>query len=80
MAAPSRAIALKTIGRIDKFLSEAQNFTAEIANAQTKSDAPALYDLGDKAFDDIERIRKRLRSFVERMDRRDRDRRRARSR
>lgn len=76
MPVPSRAQALRTIGRIDRFLSEAQNFTAEISNMETKGEAPKLYDLGDKAWDDIEKIRRRLRDFVERIDRRDRDRRR----
>lgn len=80
MPVPSRAEALRTIGRIDKLLSEAQNFTAEIANMETKSEAAKLFDLGDKAWDDIERIRRRLRDFVERLDRRDRDRRRSRAR
>lgn len=54
----------RALGRVDHFLSEAQDQIGKhLANAETKTSSPDVYKIGNEAFDDIERLRWKLRKY-----------------
>jgi hypothetical protein len=54
----------RVFGRIDHALSTAQDQIARnLANAETKISSPQLYKIGDELFDDIEKLRWKMRKW-----------------
>jgi hypothetical protein len=54
----------RVLGRIDHFLSSAQGqIGSHLTNMETKTSSPQVYKIGDELYDDIERLRGKLRKW-----------------
>lgn len=54
----------RVFGRIDHALSTAQDQIARnMTNAETKTSSPQLYKIGDELFEDIEKLRWKMRKW-----------------
>lgn len=55
----------RVLGRIDHFLSSAEDqIGRHLTTMETKQSSPTVYKIGDELYDDIERLRWKLRRWM----------------
>lgn len=53
----------RVLGRVDHFLSSAEDQISHLTTMETKASSPDAYKIGNELFDDLERLRWKLRKW-----------------